>query len=393
MADYRACPGCDWWVTADEASCLGCGVARPFALAEGQQTLSAAQRWGLAGAAMGSAAGGLFHQALIAGWPVGAAAIVVTALGGIVGAGGAAIVWRRWSEHIPDVGVPRWLVCAAGVPALGALLGVWGSATIAGRSLPIGWMSLGLPFIACAVGAVVGLALAGVAEERSRGARGVRRALRSLDASRALIAERLESIDARLQRAAETLEQIAREDDSERWQAARRTVEAAMDATRLQGQRYQVLAWRIELARWLNRIEPLTDGLHRLGYDDCTARLETVDELVSEGEGMHEEWDGIDAEGHGEVRSFIERAEDALATCDRLRQSILARQALAVAEQVAPVADAVAAVEASPPAPAPKDLSGRIAAADLFTSVDTLEAEYQRLASEQQAVAEVAANP
>lgn len=153
---------------------------------------------------------------------------------------------------------------------------------------------------------------------------------------------------------------------------------------------HRLKLFEIELARWINEVEPLSERLDRLSYHSCERRLETLEGLRARGQSMAEDWRlaGLDpVEGGPQAAA---RLHNALAAADELRQALIARQAQAVLEGVRP-----ATVFSQSPSAVPalherfEQFTARSEVGQFRLELDELEAQHQRLRSELDAVTQV----
>ncbi|HTE19460.1 MAG TPA: hypothetical protein VK689_13910, partial [Armatimonadota bacterium] len=152
---------------------------------------------------------------------------------------------------------------------------------------------------------------------------------------------------------------------------------------------YRLKLFDIELARWMNRVEPLASNLDELSYEGCEHCLKALGKATRRGRKLLHDWDesGLEeAQGGGASGA---RLRSALAACDELRKGVIARQARTVVATVRPLGD-----EALPDSPCAaldsrfEVFNARAELGQFTASLRELEAEHARL----QARAEVTAH-
>lgn len=116
----------------------------------------------------------------------------------------------------------------------------------------------------------------------------------------------------------------------------------ANTATTKQLRRYEVELWRVELARWNNRLEPLVDLVTTATHDECEAMFPHLLRLAQEGKSMLAAWSQSEPETTRGRSATIEALQAGLQGCEALRQALLLRQAQTLAESSPGVAEAFA---------------------------------------------------
>ena len=99
---------------------------------------------------------------------------------------------------------------------------------------------------------------------------------------------------------------------------------------------------------------------------------------------MESEWSSIDSAGVEDVHVCLRRVRVTLVGCKSLHHALVARQALALAETTQPLRERLEEVSSTAPDVPTDALNARVGVAELFTSVDSIEDEYRRLAAEQE---------
>lgn len=317
---YKRCCACDYFVTAADKRCPNCGIADPRS-----------ERSDRGGPELTPRADTLTMET-----PMGDGARA--AFGGFIGAVIGGFLMNGMGVA---VGV------AVGV-SLGVLLG-------ADRD----WAPAELPNIA-------------------------KRVVECLRNDEETIRQRLNDISVREQRLEETRKQVAEQGSDSKWQKARQMIDSAGGILAKQRDSYHAKLWEIALVRWQNALEPLAADWESLTHETCNQRVRQLERLQEQGNRYLSDWEGVDLTELPEARRCLERLRKALETCDQLREALIVEQARLAVRGIAPVEDALNAAQSTSGAAlhALDVFNARAALGEFETAFDELEAEYNRLKSE-----------
>lgn len=203
------------------------------------------------------------------------------------------------------------------------------------------------------------------------------RARTYLRATEQMVEKRLAELQARQAEVAGSRARVAAESDAPRWAKARDLLDKAYATLARQCEGYLEQRWEIRLIRRQNELEPLAHNLNPTTYDEIEKCVSACSDLHAKGCKMLDE---AETALPGQ-RAFLNRAREVLANAEGLRQEFIAQEALIAVRGVAPL-DHV--LDAQPvPIGRPDLFSGRVRAMnEIASSFDSLEAEYQRLATE-----------
>lgn len=341
-------------------------------------------------------------RARLAGWPdIGAV------IGGAVGVWAGATLgsllsslWQApgWQSLLGALALP----CSIGA---GALLGYnsrrhRGAAAGAALGAGLALIANGAfkAWLAASAGAILGAALsvvAGVYLGRRYIARWGQEVVdarqpRSLLETAAQLARRIAQLDASAARMTALQAQVAQGIPADRAAPVLAALAAAQQATQRQRDRLQVEAWRVELARWQNQLQPALAVWRRLGDREAEAAQHSVRHAQQQLAQWQAEW-GRAAQGQTEpglaVLAHAVRLQQA---CAQLSQVLLVRQAIALAQGSPGAADAFGTPAVAADALEQLDLlRSRRELGDYLQSAGDARDEVQRLQAEQEAIAEV----
>lgn len=202
------------------------------------------------------------------------------------------------------------------------------------------------------------------------------------------IRQRLSDIAQREQRLEETRQQVVTSvgdvATQERWSKVRQTIDSAAGVLSKQRDRYHAKLWEIALVRWQNALEPLAADWESLTHEGCNQRLRQLERLRAQGKQYLDDWEGVDLTDLPEARRCLERLRNALESCDQLREALIVEQARLAVQGIAPVEEALTSTLGTGNAAmhALDVFNARAALGEFESAFDELEAEYNRLRSE-----------
>ena len=202
------------------------------------------------------------------------------------------------------------------------------------------------------------------------------------------IRQRLSDIAQREQRLEETRQQVVTSvgdaATQERWSKVRQTIDSAAGVLSKQRDRYHAKLWEIALVRWQNALEPLAADWESLTHEACNQRLRQLERLRAQGKQYLDDWEGVDLTDLPEARRCLERLRNALESCDQLREALIVEQARLAVQGIAPVEEALTSTLGTGNAAmhALDVFNARAALGEFESAFDELEAEYNRLRSE-----------
>jgi hypothetical protein len=209
------------------------------------------------------------------------------------------------------------------------------------------------------------------------------------------IRQRLNDIAQREKHLEETRQQVAVSvgdaATQERWNKVRQTIDSAAGVLVKQRDRYHAKLWEIALVRWQNALEPLAADWELLTHEACNQRLRQLERLRDQGKQYLDDWEGVDLTDLPEARRCLERLRNALESCDQLREALIVEQARLAVVGIAPVDEALStSMGTSNTALHALDVfNARAALGEFESAFDELEAEYNRLRSEDELAEQV----
>ncbi|MBB6053125.1 hypothetical protein [Armatimonas rosea] len=209
------------------------------------------------------------------------------------------------------------------------------------------------------------------------------------------IRQRLNDIAQREKHLEETRQQVAVSGGDaatqERWNKVRQTIDSAAGVLAKQRDRYHAKLWEIALVRWQNALEPLASDWESLTHEACNQRLRQLERLRDQGKQYLDDWEGVDLTDLPEARRCLERLRNALESCDQLREALIVEQARLAVVGIAPVDEALStSMSTSSTALHALDVfNARAALGEFESAFDDLEAEYNRLRSEDELAQQV----
>lgn len=206
----------------------------------------------------------------------------------------------------------------------------------------------------------------------------------TLKSSESTIRQRVSDLKARDQQLNAVMAR-ARHNKGEQWDRVRQTLAGALEMVRGQSARYEMKLTEIKLVRWQNRLAPLLYGWEGLSYEQNEARLKTLEatrKLGSEIEAKVAEYRKALGDT-AEVRELRQRLEETLDSYGKVHEGMVARQAVLALQGVSPVREALS--PASYPTAGKLEgevFNAQVAITDFSSSFAELEAEYTRLQGE-----------
>lgn len=289
--------------------------------------------------------------------------------------------WRKLLR--PDqlfTRVGRWLGGGVGLIFGAGTVTLSAHSAAAGMALAVGGGAVGA-FLVGSVGALFGAWL----DERLQTGAPKRRTIATMGAwirqRRAQLTLSLAQIESSKKRVAATV-------DSGQRDAALEALRHAQAATVKQLRRYEVELWRVDLARWRNRLEPIAATWTTASHDACEAMLPLLLEIVHDAKRMKSRWLQQELSGERGAGLTLAALDDGLTGCEALRQALLVRQAQTLTEGSPGVDEAFAAELAGLPARVQRaHISEQLRA--LQHEVPSLEEAAEALQAELQAIAAV----
>lgn len=181
-------------------------------------------------------------------------------------------------------------------------------------------------------------------------------------------------------------------DAMKQWDAVRARLDEVDGTLKQHRARYGAKMLEIEAVRWQNGLTPLLYGWEGLSYEGSEKRLKALDEATAAGLGLRKK---LDAERKtlGDTPDAADlsiRIDETLASCKKVHDGLVGRQAVLALKGISPLKDA------SRPVPIPTSerremevFNIQVAISDFSSSFEELEAEYARLQSEEDVAQEV----
>lgn len=206
----------------------------------------------------------------------------------------------------------------------------------------------------------------------------------TLKSSEGVIQQRLSDLKAREQQIG-TVMGRAKHNKGEQWERVRQTLAGALEVVHGQTARYQVKLTEIKLVRWQNRLAPLLYGWEGLNYEQSEARLRAMESARALGsEIVAKVAEYRKALGDTpDVRELQQRLDETLDSYRKVHEGMVARQAVLALQGVSPVQEALS--PASYPTAGKREgevFNAQVAITDFSSSFAELEAEYTRLQGE-----------
>lgn len=167
--------------------------------------------------------------------------------------------------------------------------------------------------------------------------------------------------------------------------ALREPLAAALETLRRQHALYSLKLLEVEAARWQNKLAPLIYGLDGLTFEQNENRLKAAESAGREGLALREKAEGLRGllGGREEFEEFTRKLGETLASCEKIREALVGRQALLVLKGVSPLEDALREQHAAALGPDVIEVFNlQVSLTDFSTSFDELEDEYRRLREE-----------
>lgn len=182
------------------------------------------------------------------------------------------------------------------------------------------------------------------------------------------------------------------ENQSAEWQRVRQTLQDAASMLNIHHARYKAKAIEVEAVRWQNSLNPLFYGWESLNYERTERRLRALDKANSKGVFLQDRL-MQESKSIGDTSDFRElevRIEETLASCKRVHDGLVGRQAVLALKGLSPLEEAAMSIP-SPTAElrATEVFNSEVALTDFSTSFEELESEYARLQSEGEVAQEI----
>lgn len=156
--------------------------------------------------------------------------------------------------------------------------------------------------------------------------------------------------------------------------------------------RYRAELWRIDLIRWLNRVEAFADGVAYLDAEGLQRRLDRLPLHLKSGQNMFGEWKAAKARATEQGERCIHALAQAIDACRELHQRLMERHALLLSREIEPIREALGAETVLPEVrPLLEAFHARVKAHSVYRDVASLHQEHQRIQSEQNAIRQVEA--
>lgn len=198
-----------------------------------------------------------------------------------------------------------------------------------------------------------------------------------------LIVKRCRELHQRLERIDGVMNRIG-ESPNDSFVSLREKLKVGKDATSRQLARYVAIGAEFEITRLQHRLLPLVYGFGELSYGQIEQGIIDVDQTMEslayiKGQLMDEFRPNNDALGRSEV---VQRTEDTSLACQKLRASLIERQAFRALERVSPTAPEPKLQEMLSQQELIDTFNIQVDITDFRSTVDDLELEYQRLIAE-----------
>jgi hypothetical protein len=223
----------------------------------------------------------------------------------------------------------------------------------------------------------------GIPTDQVRGAPALRQ-------SEQKIRERLMQIETRQRQIEKVLSRV-RQSSEPQWAAVREKLESALLTLIRQQARYALKLQEIEIVRLQNRLAPFLSDLESLNYEENEYRLTMLENVFITGQAIRSKLNQLTPSSPPvEARGLLQRVDETLASCKKLRDALVGRQATLTLKGVTPLTDSLQPIPA--PDTALRKLEAfniQVAISDLSSSFDELEAEYLRIQGEQELLSQV----
>ena len=198
----------------------------------------------------------------------------------------------------------------------------------------IGWeiFPISMPLFLC-MGICGGLAVS--VYERKRSARRVLKPAKFVTAglrqNEEVIKQRLGEIGQKEQKIRGVVQELKQQGDPQRNRVRFQALDKGAAELSRQRDRYTEKLREIELIRWSNQLSPLLSHSPQLNEQQATARLDMLGNIQTQGQQLAQTWKQTPLAD--EATRCAERLNQALTTCDQLRQDLLdLKTALAVGD-------------------------------------------------------------
>jgi hypothetical protein len=208
----------------------------------------------------------------------------------------------------------------------------------------------------------------------------------SLNSKKKVIEKRIAELAKRGQKIDAVLDKI-KQNDGQNLQEVRRKLLAAREIVISQLARYEIQKRKIELVRLQNSVSPYLFGFEKLSEAETENSLAAIEEAKFQINRIRQNltrYDAIDFPGRAmpEKQNFLAQLAETENSCERLRETLLARQAMRALEGVQPLEDALHLPNTKQLAHAADTFNIQATLTDFSETFDELEREYKRIESD-----------
>jgi hypothetical protein len=216
-----------------------------------------------------------------------------------------------------------------------------------------------------------------------------RKHLSNLTEKQKIIENRANELNSRGQKIDAVLDKI-KETDSRRLQDVRARLLSAREVVASQFARYELQKQKIELVRLQNHVSPYLSELHRLNESEMENGLAAIERTTVEINRIRQNltrYDAIDfpKKALPEKENFLSQLVETDASCEKLREALLAKQAMHALQGIQPLEEGLNLPNAKDLAHTAETFNIQSTLTDFSESFDELEREYKRLKAEDEA--------
>ena len=293
-AAYTQCEQCGFWHTPDEPHCANCGVsfAKEYKTVYDEYVISKYRHKGID--------------------------ILTLTFGVISGLVGFVLHFYKYSYEPIGVRILMGIVIGIFSGSFGAIIGV----IIGG---------IGDEFIGDFVGNTIGNIIGHIKARRRVLKPSTKIITAGLRQNEKQINQRLGEIGKKTKKIREVIQELKQQGNSQRNRLRFQTLDKGAAELSRQRDRYTGKLREIELIRWSNQLLPLLSHSPQLSEQQTTERLELLGDIQTQGQKLAQTWRQTPLAD--EETRCADRLNQALTTCDQLRQDLLdLKTALAVGD-------------------------------------------------------------
>lgn len=210
--------------------------------------------------------------------------------------------------------------------------------------------------------------------------------LSELDRKEKIIKRRISELAKRSKQIDAVLDKI-RQNDTPKLQETRKKLLVAREIVTGQYARYELQAKKIEIARLQNNVLPFLNNLHRLNEFETENGLITIENTKHEVEKIRQNLTLFYAiefpkAVQPEKDNFLNQLAETMDSCDKLRESLLSKQAARALQGISPIEENINAPNSKEIAHAVETFNIQSTLTDFSESFEELENEYRRLRAE-----------